>query len=97
MERLNYAYPLPVVVGMVLKSLSEDFEGFVRNYNMHSMEKTIVELHVMRRTFPRNLKLPKFLCSKGERSRNEYNRIRLRARMMGKAKPSKLLVPSNPR
>jgi hypothetical protein len=69
LERLNYAYPLPIVVGMVLKSLSKDFEGFVRNYNMHSMAKMIVELHVMlieyEKNLPKKSETPQVLMFKG--------------------------------
>ena len=56
-------------VGMVLKSLSKDFEGFVRNYNMHSMAKTIVELHVMlieyEKNLPKKSEKPQVLMFKG--------------------------------
>nr|GEV86896.1 zinc finger, CCHC-type [Tanacetum cinerariifolium] len=34
-------------VSLILKSLSKDYDKFVQNYNIHSMGKTVVELHVM--------------------------------------------------
>ncbi|GJY07048.1 retrotransposon protein, putative, ty1-copia subclass, partial [Tanacetum coccineum] len=34
-------------VGLILNGLTRDFSGFVRNYNMHNMGKTIGELHAM--------------------------------------------------
>nr|GEY08815.1 zinc finger, CCHC-type [Tanacetum cinerariifolium] len=34
-------------VGLFLNGLTKDFAGFVRNYNMHNMGKTIGELHAM--------------------------------------------------
>ncbi|GJV12151.1 hypothetical protein Tco_1353692 [Tanacetum coccineum] len=32
-------------LSLILNSLSKNYEQFVHNYNMHSMGKTIVELH----------------------------------------------------
>ncbi|GJR60227.1 hypothetical protein Tco_1502389 [Tanacetum coccineum] len=34
-------------VGLILNGLTSDFARFVRNYNMHNMEKTVGELHAM--------------------------------------------------
>ncbi|GJT02798.1 hypothetical protein Tco_0823967 [Tanacetum coccineum] len=34
-------------VGLILNDLTSDFAGFVRNYNMHNMRKTIGELHAL--------------------------------------------------
>ncbi|GKF50186.1 hypothetical protein Tco_0146653, partial [Tanacetum coccineum] len=34
-------------VGLILNGLTSDFAGFVRNYNMHNMGKTIGELHAL--------------------------------------------------
>ncbi|GJX29603.1 ribonuclease H-like domain-containing protein [Tanacetum coccineum] len=34
-------------VRLILNSLNKDYDQFVQNYNMHSMGKTIAELHVM--------------------------------------------------
>ncbi|GJZ16016.1 retrotransposon protein, putative, ty1-copia subclass [Tanacetum coccineum] len=47
MERLGYPMPLVLGVSMILTSLSKDYDQFVQNYNMHSMGKTIPELHAM--------------------------------------------------
>ncbi|GKF06475.1 hypothetical protein Tco_0037143, partial [Tanacetum coccineum] len=33
--------------GLILNALTQDFSGFVRNYNMHNMGKTVGELHAM--------------------------------------------------
>ena len=71
MERLNYAYPSPITIGMILKSLSWDFEEFVRNYNMHSMSKTTAKLHVMlieyEKELPKKSATPQVLMIKGEK------------------------------
>ncbi|GJX27342.1 zinc finger, CCHC-type containing protein [Tanacetum coccineum] len=47
LERLGYAMPNEPGVSLILNSLNKDYDQFVQNYNMHSMGKTIVELHAM--------------------------------------------------
>nr|GEX21787.1 zinc finger, CCHC-type [Tanacetum cinerariifolium] len=47
LERLGYVLPQDLTVGLILNGLTKDFTGFVRNYNMHNMRKTIGELHAM--------------------------------------------------
>nr|GEV33196.1 hypothetical protein [Tanacetum cinerariifolium] len=39
--------PKKLGVSLILNSLNKDYDPFVRNYNMHSMGKSIVELHAM--------------------------------------------------
>ncbi|GKD01367.1 hypothetical protein Tco_1171641 [Tanacetum coccineum] len=46
-ERLGYVLPQDLSVGLILHGLTSDFAGFVRNYNMHNMGKTISELHAL--------------------------------------------------
>lgn len=93
LERLNYAYPQPITIGMILKSLSKDFEDFVRNYNMHSMNKTIAELHAMANEYekklPKKSATPQVHMIRGKDPERKKNQ-RLRARM--KVKESKLLL-----
>nr|XP_043639298.1 uncharacterized protein LOC122610369 [Erigeron canadensis] len=92
LERLNYAYPQPIAIGMILKSLSKDFEEFVRNYNMHSMNKTIAELHAMANEYekklPKKSATPQVLMVKGDRIQ-KGKQLKAKARM--KVKESKLL------
>ncbi|GJY98063.1 zinc finger, CCHC-type containing protein [Tanacetum coccineum] len=47
LERLGYAMPNELGVSLILNSLNKDYDQFVQNYNMHSMGKTIAELHAM--------------------------------------------------
>nr|GEX43444.1 zinc finger, CCHC-type [Tanacetum cinerariifolium] len=47
LERLGDMLPQDRVVGLILNGLTKDFVGFVRNYNMHNIEKTIGELHAI--------------------------------------------------
>ncbi|GJZ81479.1 hypothetical protein Tco_0646473 [Tanacetum coccineum] len=47
LERLGHPVSLGLAVSLILTSLSKEYDGFVQNYNMHGMGKTIYELHVM--------------------------------------------------
>ncbi|GJR85851.1 zinc finger, CCHC-type containing protein, partial [Tanacetum coccineum] len=47
LERLDYAMPNELGMSLILNSLNKDYDQFIQNYNMHSMGKTIVELHAM--------------------------------------------------
>nr|GEW84799.1 hypothetical protein [Tanacetum cinerariifolium] len=47
LERLGYAIPNELSVSLILNYLNKDYDQFVQNYNMHSMGKTIAELHAM--------------------------------------------------
>ncbi|GKA04889.1 hypothetical protein Tco_0684009 [Tanacetum coccineum] len=47
LDRLGYMLPQDLIVGLILNGLTKDFAGFVRNYNMHNIGKTIGELHAM--------------------------------------------------
>ncbi|GKA08582.1 hypothetical protein Tco_0687913 [Tanacetum coccineum] len=47
LERLGQPVSLRLAVSLILISLSKEYDGFVQNYNMHSMGKTVNELHAM--------------------------------------------------
>ncbi|GKA15609.1 retrotransposon protein, putative, ty1-copia subclass [Tanacetum coccineum] len=47
LKRLGYAMPNELGVSLILNSLNKDYDRFIQNYNMHSMGKTIAELHAM--------------------------------------------------
>ncbi|GJV40334.1 hypothetical protein Tco_1418774 [Tanacetum coccineum] len=47
LERLGYPMPEKFGVSLILSSLNKDYDQFIQNYNMHSVGKTIVELHAM--------------------------------------------------
>ncbi|GJT95327.1 retrotransposon protein, putative, ty1-copia subclass [Tanacetum coccineum] len=55
LERLGYVLPQDNIVGLILNGLTKDFVGFVRNYNMHNMGKTIGEIHAMRIEYEKDL------------------------------------------
>ncbi|GJY09609.1 hypothetical protein Tco_0377794 [Tanacetum coccineum] len=47
LEHPGYAMPKELGVSLILNLLNKDYDQFVRNYNMNSMGKSIVELHAM--------------------------------------------------
>ncbi|GJU46902.1 hypothetical protein Tco_1204168 [Tanacetum coccineum] len=44
---------------LILIGLRKEFDGFVQNYNMHSLGKTVNELHVILKLHEQTLTLPK--------------------------------------
>nr|GEY62669.1 zinc finger, CCHC-type [Tanacetum cinerariifolium] len=47
LEHLGYVMAKELSVSLILNSLNKDYDRFIQNYNMHSMGKSIVELHAM--------------------------------------------------
>nr|GFD19304.1 zinc finger, CCHC-type [Tanacetum cinerariifolium] len=47
LERLGHPVTLGLGVSLILIGLRKEYDGFVQNYNMHIMGKTVNELHVM--------------------------------------------------
>ncbi|GJW01902.1 retrotransposon protein, putative, ty1-copia subclass [Tanacetum coccineum] len=58
LEGLGHPVSLNLGVSIILISWRKEFDSFVQNYNMHSMQKTINELHAMlklhEQTLPKN-------------------------------------------
>ncbi|GJS25946.1 retrotransposon protein, putative, ty1-copia subclass [Tanacetum coccineum] len=59
LERLGNPVTLGLAVSLILISLCKEFDGFVQNYNMHSLGKTVNELHAMLKLYEQTLILPK--------------------------------------
>ncbi|GJW02486.1 hypothetical protein Tco_1561342 [Tanacetum coccineum] len=47
LEHLGHAMTQNLSVSLILVSLRKEYDGFVQNYNMHNMGKTVTELHAM--------------------------------------------------
>nr|GFB54885.1 zinc finger, CCHC-type [Tanacetum cinerariifolium] len=79
LERLGYVLPQDLTVGLILNGLTKYFAGFVRNYNMHNMGKTIGEIHALlieyEKDLPKKAKTPQVTMIK--------NRLKLKAREVG--------------
>ncbi|GJZ48856.1 retrotransposon protein, putative, ty1-copia subclass [Tanacetum coccineum] len=55
LERLGYVMPNELGVSLILNSLNKDYDQFVQNYNMHSMGKTIAELHAILKLYEKGI------------------------------------------
>ncbi|GKB32770.1 retrovirus-related pol polyprotein from transposon TNT 1-94, partial [Tanacetum coccineum] len=99
LERLGYVLPQDLSVGLILNATSE-FVGFVRNYNMHNMGKTIVELHAMfieyEKGLPKRAETPQVMAIRGGKIQ-KANKKSLKAKGKGKAngkgKDKKVYIP----
>ncbi|GJT78324.1 retrotransposon protein, putative, ty1-copia subclass [Tanacetum coccineum] len=58
LELLGHPVLFGLAVSLILIGLRKEFDGFVQNYNMHSLGKTVNELHAMlklhKQTLPKN-------------------------------------------
>ncbi|GJU82302.1 hypothetical protein Tco_1284667 [Tanacetum coccineum] len=88
LEHLGYMLPQDIIVGLILNGLTKDFAGFVRNYNMDNMGKTIGKLHVMFIEYEKGLlkkaKTPQVMMIKGGKIQ-KANKKSLKAKGKGKA------------
>ncbi|GJW26503.1 retrotransposon protein, putative, ty1-copia subclass [Tanacetum coccineum] len=88
LECLGYMLPQDLIVGLILNGLTKDFAGFVRNYNMHNMGKTIGELHAMlieyEKGLPKKAETPQVMMIKGGKIQ-KANKKSLKAKGKGKA------------
>ncbi|GJV48971.1 retrotransposon protein, putative, ty1-copia subclass [Tanacetum coccineum] len=77
LERLGYMLPQDLIVGLILNGLTKYFAGFVRNYNMHKMGKTIGELHSMlieyEKGLPKKDEIPKVMMIKSGKIQKAKN------------------------
>ncbi|GKF43726.1 hypothetical protein Tco_0130278, partial [Tanacetum coccineum] len=59
LERLGHPVTLGLAVSLILIGLRKEFDYFLQNYNMHSLGKTVNELHAMLKLHEKTLTLPK--------------------------------------
>nr|GEY79957.1 hypothetical protein [Tanacetum cinerariifolium] len=89
-ERLGYVLQQDLSVGLILNGLTSDFTGFVRNYNMRNMGKTIGELHDLlieyEKGLPKKAVTPQGRFKVVESRRPIKNHRMLKARVKGKAR-----------
>ena len=55
LKKLGLPISQELVTDIILQTLPDAYDGFVMNYNMHNMEKTISELHGMLKTAEHNI------------------------------------------
>ncbi|GJX09723.1 hypothetical protein Tco_0199582 [Tanacetum coccineum] len=87
-------------VGLILNGLTRDFAGFVRNYNMHNMGKTIGELHAMlieyEKGLPKKAETPQVMAIRSGKIQ-KANKKSLKANGNGKDKQVYIPKPKNPK
>ncbi|GKD22397.1 retrotransposon protein, putative, ty1-copia subclass [Tanacetum coccineum] len=87
LERFGYVLSQDLTVGLILNGLNSDFAGFVRNYNMHNMRKTIGELHAMLIEYEKGLlkkaETPQVMMIKDGKIQ-KFNKKSLKAKGKGK-------------
>ena len=68
MKRLGLKIEQDLAIDIILQSLPEPYDGFVMNYNMHGMNKTVSELHGMLKNIEKNIKTTKdvLMVNKGK-------------------------------
>ncbi|GJW31080.1 retrotransposon protein, putative, ty1-copia subclass [Tanacetum coccineum] len=85
---LGYVLPQDFSVGLILNGITRDFGGFVRNYNMHNMGKTIGEIHALlieyEKGLPKKVETPQVMMIKSGKIQ-KANKKSLKAKGKGKA------------
>ena len=68
LERLCLKIEQDLAINIILQSFPEPYDGFVMNYNMHGMNKTVSELHEIFKTAEKNIKTTKdvLMVNKGK-------------------------------
>ncbi|GJU23129.1 retrotransposon protein, putative, ty1-copia subclass [Tanacetum coccineum] len=100
LERLGYVLPQDLSVGLILNGLTSDFAGFVRNYNMHNMGKTIGELHAMlieyEKGLPKKAETPQVMAIRGgkiQKTNTKSLKAKGKGRANGKGKDKQVYIP----
>ena len=65
LEKLGLKIEQQLAIDIILQSLFEAYDGFIMNFNMHSMEKIVSELHGMLKTAEKNQEFHQG-CSHGQ-------------------------------
>nr|GEV98946.1 hypothetical protein [Tanacetum cinerariifolium] len=89
LEHLGYVLPQDLSVGLIMNGLTSDFVGFLRNYNMHNIGKTIGELHALfieyKKGLPKKAATPQVMTIQGSRIQ-KANKKSLKWKGKGKGK-----------
>ncbi|GKB54398.1 zinc finger, CCHC-type containing protein [Tanacetum coccineum] len=92
LERLGYAMPKELGVSLILNSFNKDYDQLVHNYNMHSIGKTLAELHAMlklhKKGIPKKAETPTMLDIREGRIQKDKKKKPQRLNGKGKNKLS---------
>nr|GEW66795.1 hypothetical protein [Tanacetum cinerariifolium] len=99
-ETSSLYVPQDIIVGLILNGLTKDFVGFVRNYNMHNIGKTIGELHAIlieyEKGLPKKAKTPQVIMIKGGKilkSKKESLKSKGSGKANGKGNDKQVYIP----
>ncbi|GKB45187.1 retrotransposon protein, putative, ty1-copia subclass, partial [Tanacetum coccineum] len=94
---LHYPYDMDISVGLILNGLTKDFVGFVRNYNMHNIGKTIGKIHAMLiEGLPKKAKTPQVMMIRGGKIQKAHKKslnAKGNNKVKGKGKDKKVYIP----
>ncbi|GJU59741.1 retrotransposon protein, putative, ty1-copia subclass [Tanacetum coccineum] len=86
--------------GLILNGLTKDFAGFVRNYNMHNMGKTIGEIHALlieyEKGLPKKAETPQVMMIKSgkiQKSNKKSLKAKGKGTANGKGKDKQVYIP----
>ncbi|GJU98879.1 zinc finger, CCHC-type containing protein [Tanacetum coccineum] len=102
LERLGHPVTLQLGVNLILVGLSKEYDSFVQNYNMHSMGKTVNELHAMLKlheeTLPKKVAAPALHAIRAGKVQKNKNKKPSKAAkgVQGKGKGKKAYANAEP-
>ncbi|GKB69383.1 zinc finger, CCHC-type containing protein, partial [Tanacetum coccineum] len=102
LERLGHPVILNLGVSLILVGLSKEYDSFVQNYNMHSMGKTVNELHAMLKlhedTLPKKVVAPALHAIRAGNVQKNKNKKSFKAAkgVQGKGKGKKTYANAEP-
>lgn len=99
LQTLGKPYDNDMAVNLINRSLNKEFSGFVRNFNMHCVGKTVSELHALLIDYEKGLPLkaptPQVLAIQGGRI-NKPNANKKKGKGKGKADKNKQVMAYQP-
>ncbi|GJX59833.1 zinc finger, CCHC-type containing protein [Tanacetum coccineum] len=102
LERLGHPVTLNLGVSLILVGLSKEYDSFMQNYKMHSMGKTVNELHAMLKlheeTLPKKVVAPALHAIRAGKVQKNKNRKPSKAAkgVQGKGKGKKAYANAEP-
>jgi hypothetical protein len=99
LKTLDKPYDNDMAVNLINRSLNKEFSGFVRNFNMHCVGKTVSELHalliVYEKGLPQKAPTPQVLAIQRGRI-NKPNANKKKGKGKAKAGKNKQVMPYQP-
>nr|GEY01586.1 hypothetical protein [Tanacetum cinerariifolium] len=96
----TYVLPQDLSVGFILNALTSGFAGFVRNYNMHNMGKTIDEMHALlieyENLLPKKAETPQVMMIKSgkiQKANKKSLKVKGKCKANGKGNDKQVYIP----